>query len=278
MNEVKVSVIIPFFNAQNLIERCILSVSSQSLRDIEIICVDDGSSDQSYEIVSSISQLDRRIIPLRFPKNLGVAVARNKGISIAKGEFVYFVDADDYLPNQSALEILYDNAKKYEAEISGGNVVFDNPYKYVFNQINFPNFKRTELIQFKKYQFFYGFWCFLYSRKFLIKNKIEFPELLRFQDPPFLISAMVKATKICASPTNVYSYRLLHKKIFEGNKINDIISGIKLSMEIAKSYDLSPLHQKLQNIYFKIMLLKLFSRIGLPENLIWCLYNKLKKS
>ena len=238
MNKVAVSVIVPFYNAQNSLERCLLSVCTQSLRNIEIICIDDGSSDEGHKKISAFRSLDNRIVLIKFNENKGVAAARNKGIEVANGEYVFFVDADDYLPEQNVLMVLYENARKFNAEISGGNVHFCNPSRLPFNKSNFPFFKNNQLIQFKNFQFCYGFWCFLYQKNFLIQNEIFFPSLRRFQDPPFLISAMTKARNIYVCSALVYCYTVSQKNINEKSKIDDIILVIKLSLNIESANNL----------------------------------------
>ena len=105
---VKVSVIIPVYNAEEFLDESINSVLNQSLEDIELICVNDGSKDNSLEILNNFSKKDKRVKVFDKP-NGGCGSARNKGLDNATGEFIYFFDPDDYiLPN--ALEELYANA------------------------------------------------------------------------------------------------------------------------------------------------------------------------
>ena len=91
-----VSVIIPIYNAQNHLEQCVRSVMQQTLRDIEIICIDDGSTDQSPKILEQLSHEDARLIIHRVT-NGGAGKARNIGLQMAKGKYLSFLDADDFL-------------------------------------------------------------------------------------------------------------------------------------------------------------------------------------
>ena len=95
-NQVFVSIIIPVFNAAPYLDKCLSSVTNQRLKNIEIICVDDGSTDRSLEILSKYEKNDARIRIIR-QKNSGVSAARNKGILNAKGEYIAFLDADDFV-------------------------------------------------------------------------------------------------------------------------------------------------------------------------------------
>ena len=112
----KVSVIIPVYNAENYLQQCLDSVANQTLQDIEIICVNDGSTDRSLEILRSFEKKDNRFIILT-QENQGAAVARNEGLSIAKGEFISVLDADDFFdPNM--LKAAYNRLVETNSEIA----------------------------------------------------------------------------------------------------------------------------------------------------------------
>lgn len=126
---IKVSIIIPVYNTSKYLPRCLDSVISQSLKDIEIICINDGSTDDSLNILKKYHDVDNRIIILNL-QNGGVARARNAGIKKAIGEFIGFVDSDDYVDN-NYFENLYNQANDYDM-IRGIRVVNNkhakNPY------------------------------------------------------------------------------------------------------------------------------------------------------
>lgn len=111
----KISVIVPIYNVERYLERCIESILNQTLQDLELILVNDGSSDKSGEICEKYRDIDN--ITVIHKENGGVSSARNLGINIAKGEFLTFIDPDDYIDND-ALELLYDLAKNNNAEIA----------------------------------------------------------------------------------------------------------------------------------------------------------------
>ena len=96
MGNVKISIIVPVFNVEKYLSECLNSLINQTLKDIEIICVDDGSTDSSPSILEEFRNKDERIKVIR-QENSGVSVARNNGLAIAQGEYVGFVDSDDWV-------------------------------------------------------------------------------------------------------------------------------------------------------------------------------------
>lgn len=107
---VKVSVIIPIYNNEKYIKQCVESVLEQTLKDLEVICIDDGSMDDSAKIVKNIMSMEERIVLLQ-QANQGPGIARNLGIKKAKGKYVVFLDADDYYLDKDALEKMYNSSK-----------------------------------------------------------------------------------------------------------------------------------------------------------------------
>lgn len=115
MDDIKVSVIIPVYNAQEHLEECLKSVTGQTLRDIEIICVDDGSTDNSLNILEKLAAEDSRII-IKRQQNLFAGAARNNGMKSARGKYLEFWDSDDYF-EKNALEVLYNKCENEKADI-----------------------------------------------------------------------------------------------------------------------------------------------------------------
>ena len=113
---IKVSVIIPVFNTEKYINKCLSSLVNQTLDDIEIICVNDGSADNSLEIIEKIANNDARIKIIN-QEHKKQGAARNAGLRIAEGEYIGFVDSDDWI-DLNYYEMLYDTAKKYDADIA----------------------------------------------------------------------------------------------------------------------------------------------------------------
>lgn len=136
-----ISVIIPCFNVEKYIDRCMESVLNQTYQNLEIILVDDGSTDRTGEICDHYSKIDTRIKVIH-KKNGGVSTARNIGLDICSGDFIFFVDSDDWI-SFNAIQYLYDLRKKYEADFSMAE------YICVYNQKSeaYCHYKEYELTQ-----------------------------------------------------------------------------------------------------------------------------------
>lgn len=113
---VKVSVIIPVYNAEKYLEKCLDSVINQTLKEIEIICIDDCSTDNSYSILKEYIKKDNRIVVFKNKTNHGAGYTRNVGLNFSKGEYIGFVDSDDYI-DEKYYEELYNTAKKYDPDM-----------------------------------------------------------------------------------------------------------------------------------------------------------------
>jgi glycosyltransferase involved in cell wall biosynthesis len=149
--EIKVSVIVPVFNAEKYIRECIQSLLNQKITECEFIFIDDGSKDNSLEIIKSFQKKDNRII-LASQTNQGVSVARNKGMNLASGEYIGFVDADDYIKDDM-FELLYKAAKEedfdviicnFKSEMNGN--IYETTYPFPLNQKLNINFIENELL------------------------------------------------------------------------------------------------------------------------------------
>lgn len=243
----KISVIIPVYNVEQYLRQCLDSVINQSLKDIEIILVDDGSTDSSLSICKEYAQKDSRI-KIFEQKNLGSGAARNKGIKSANSEFVIFMDSDDYYPQNDILETLYNKAKENNVLICGGSFsILDN------NQItnSFENdqtfegytFNSNGLVKYEDYQFDYGYHRFIYNLEFLKENDLYFPDYKRFQDPPFFIKTMYKAGSFYALQKVTYLLRCGHKTInWTKDKKEGLLNGIADNLNFAKTNKLDKLY------------------------------------
>lgn len=211
---VKVSVIIPVYNCEKYLEDCIESLINQTLKECEFIFVNDGSKDKSEEIIKKYTDKDKRIILIN-QKNSGVSVARNVGIKKATGEYIGFVDADDYVENDY-YEKLYNVAKKNQCEIVIGDFKAEINGKY--NKFNMPFTKdkvmNKEYIEDKIYPFFIredslnAVWNKLYKSSIINNNKIEFPIGLDLgEDGLFNVRAFTYCSRCFFMDYSGYFYR-----------------------------------------------------------------------
>ena len=249
-SNLKVSVIIPVYNTEKYLRECLDSVVNQTLKDIEIICVDDGSTDSSLEILQEYKTKDNRIKVLTQP-NSGSGPARNNGIMSATGEYVAFMDADDYYPDNAILSKLYLAAIEHKAVICGGSfssLLTDGTIRTEYDSKMYWGyvFHKNGEIQYEDYQFDYGYHRFIYERELLIQNSILFPPYLRFQDPPFFVKAMITARSFFAISDITYRYR---KSTAAGSitsnklKVRDSIYGYTDVLNLAKENNLQKLYR-----------------------------------
>ncbi|GHV86524.1 glycosyl transferase [Spirochaetia bacterium] len=183
----KVSVIIPIYNTAPYLRRCLNSVSGQTLQDIEIICVNDGSTDNSLEILREYEQKDRGVRVIDFAGNKGVSAARNAGIDAAVGEYIGFVDSDDYVED-TFYEKLYSRAKTTDADAAKGS--------YKNHKDGQVDYSLNEQIKENKTNFAFTFSSGIYRTVFIKKNKINFPELMDMEDPVFAFKVALSANKV----------------------------------------------------------------------------------
>lgn len=229
MENIKVSVIIPVYNVEEFLKTCLDNVCNQTLRDIEIICVDDGSTDKSLEILEEYKVKDSRIIILT-QENQGAGKARNYAMQNAQGQYIAFMDADDLYPALDVLEKMYKNAEEHKVNICGGGIdqLKDSVIINAKDRTEYHFFNKDGVVQFKDFQWDYGYYRFIFSRDLLINNNIAFPDYLRYQDPPFLLNAMIAAGEFYAMTESTYCYRFGHKKInWTTRRVNDLAKGIR---------------------------------------------------
>lgn len=208
--EVKVSIIVPVYNAENTISRCLDSLRRQSLKEIEIICVDDGSTDKTPEILAKYAAFDARIKVIR-QENAYIGAARNRGIGEAKGEYIGFVDNDDYV-SENYYEELYKAAKKQQADIAVAEKIMEiHTNRKVINKIakSLKNQKGNPLTD--KTNFLENacgyVWNKIFNRSFLQANNISFVERRAiYDDMIFSLNAYMYTDKIALAPETTYYF------------------------------------------------------------------------
>lgn len=243
---VKVSVIVPVYNMEKYIRQCMDSILGQTLTDIEVLCINDGSVDSSLAILRQYQQEDGRVTIVD-QKNQGVAKSRNTGIRQAKGKYVCFMDPDDWYPSEGILEMLYQAAEQYQVSIAGGSFMdyHDGIYNEEFEDRYYGfHFEKDGVIEYKEYQFDFRFQRFIYLRQLLIDNEIFFKDYAWFEDPPFFVEAMIRAERFYGIDKPSYCYRYGHQDIvWNEKKVCALLKGIQDNLDISKKYGLERLHQ-----------------------------------
>lgn len=133
---VKISIIIPIYYMEKYLAECLNSVFAQSLKEIEVVYIDDGSTDKTLEILYNYLSLHKNMI-IVYQERQGAGIARNKGIEIAQGEYIAFMDSDDFYPNNSVLEKLYFNAVRNNVSMAGGFFITNYEGKIRYDIDNF---------------------------------------------------------------------------------------------------------------------------------------------
>lgn len=202
---VSVSVVIPVYNVEKYLNECMDSIVNQTLSDIEIICINDGSTDNSLDILQEYASCDDRIIIFN-QKNQGHAVATNKGIEMARGEYLFLMDSDDIL-KLNALELTYNEISEKKVDfVLFKSLNYDDQKDEYYESENFSMNNIFEVVgneifdynDIKELMFNACVtpWSKLYSREFIIRENIRFPEGLIFDDNVFFYESLLKAKRI----------------------------------------------------------------------------------
>lgn len=190
MNRVLVSIIVPVYNVEAYVYKCIRSLTNQSLQDIEIICINDCSSDDCLYILEQLAAKDNRVKIIDNKENLGVAQSRNLGLEIAQGEYIAFIDGDDYV-DSDYYEKLYKKAKENDSDIVKGlcKMIYPN------GTLKEHWYNRTAISAKKEKLFIpihynHGFGFSIYKKSFLDGHEIKFCNLKNGEDMVFLLKAL----------------------------------------------------------------------------------------
>ena len=193
----KVSVIIPVYNTEKYLRQCLDSVVNQTLKDIEIICVNDGSTDNSLEILLKYAEKDSRIVVVN-QKNQGLSRTRNNALKIARGKYVSFLDSDDWLTG-NALELLYEYSSRFDLDMvnfEGRNYDESNGrfFRLSAQIISYiseeKEYYTADDISHIVHKIPISSCRFFYKTEFLIENSLVFPEGLFYEDNLFVLNAL----------------------------------------------------------------------------------------
>lgn len=262
---VKVSVIVPIYNGEKYLNQCIRSVLCQTLKELEVLCVDDGSTDRSAQMIRQFQEEDNRI-RLFQQENQGAGIARNLAIQKAQGKYIAFLDADDYYIDENALKLMVEacEAKKLSACASLRKRIIGETTEV--DQL-FQDAVKGKVLNYQDYQVDYNYQDFIFSRDILIKNKICFPQYRRFQDPPFLVRALYEAKQFTVMDTYLYCYRVTNTELrFNNRNTYDLLCGLIDNLIFAEQNNLKILFEntvlRLEYEYMYIIL-----KNFLPDNL-----------
>lgn len=223
--EIKVSVIVPVYNVKKYLAKCLDSIIAQTLKDIEIICVNDGSTDGSDKVLEEYKKKDSRIQVVN-RKNGGLSAARNTGMPYSKGKYIGFVDSDDYI-EPTMYELMYYNAEHFQSQMvicaahkiddTTGIVFDDDPYYtlgYFSKELDNRAFTHVDTKDFFQ-DLCVMAWNKLYLRSFLEEKNAKFPDGYIFEDGPFFTDIYFDMDRVTIVRDFLYYYRV--------NRANSIV-------------------------------------------------------
>lgn len=254
---IRISFIVPVYNVELYLRKCIDSILSQSYQEIEIILVDDGSTDNSSEICDEYLSIDSRITVIHKP-NGGLSDARNRGVDVAMGDYVMFVDSDDFLANESVVEMLIKELDTSESpyDFVNFNCVYyyqkSNVYKpwplYPASVINSMD-KNETVVNLISLGLFPMSACLKIIRKdFLVENHIRFQKGITSEDIPWFLNIILASKKYKFINGYYYIYR---KQVagtisssFSSKKYSDLFLIVQNELNVLQSKNIDPLFRE----------------------------------
>ena len=236
----KVSIIVPVYNGEKVLKRCAESLLNQDHKDIEIILVDDGSKDSSFEIISEYAEKDERIVPIH-KENSGVSSTRNLAISKAKGDYIQFVDVDDWLPFDST-KLLVRALEENDCDMAIGDF-----YRVVDETVSRKgSIKKGGVMSLVEYadkmlltpaDFYYGvLWNKLYKKQLIDAYQIRMDETISYsEDTIFNLQYLTHVNKIAVTKSPVYYYVKTEGSLVMKNL--NLQSTIKQKSTVIKYYN-----------------------------------------
>ena len=264
----KLSIIIPVYNVEKYLPKCLGSILEQPFKDLEVICVNDGSTDGSLDVLQKIKKKDDRVVIID-KKNEGSGIARNIGLSTAQGEYVYFIDSDDWLEDDVLAKIIA-KADELQTDIlvfgglsyyngKGQNGAYSKnklPKKYFGKVVSAKDIKK-DIFKFPSTA-----WTKLYRRSFLIKNEIKFQNIRAGQDQLPFFHSMITADRIAILPENIYCYQKNREGSVTSVKKKKSFSPIYVFYGIEEMLEKTGMMEEYRNIFVNKYFSKATSWLG----------------
>lgn len=283
VRNIKASVIIAAYNIERYIERCINSVKNQTLKEIQIVVVNDGSTDSTKEKIEKLALEDNRI-ELYSQSNKGLIEARKNGLKMAKGEYVLFIDGDDWI-EINTLELLYNKAKENDSDI----VLYNAYWAYDNKKLDMKTYKKECLANIKENpvkslfleEIIPSIWSKFINRNFLLQNKVEYPSNICFgEDLSSVLSMFINNPKINVLEKNLYNYYQRNDNLTQkGNRrVVELIDVINFIERKLNEKDLNIQYKKeFEHLAFKQLLVSGMQYVGIQnKDLHRMMYDKYK--
>lgn len=250
MSTYKVSVIISTYNTADYLEECLDSIFEQTLQGIEVVLIDDGSTDNTASIIKQYQNKYCNLISFR-QENQGAGKARNYAITLSRGKYMIFMDPDDKYPCEDCLEKLYMAAEKYNMSICGGNILSNNNgiirNLYMAGDGDVAHTK-DDIISVENYFYMYGHTRYLFRTNLIKENHVEYASYCNFEDQVFTIKTLGIAGELYELNYPVYEYRIGHRqREINLNTLYDTLSGFRDTLEMIIKYNMYLMFQKNYN-------------------------------
>lgn len=248
----KLSVIIPVHNAAKYLNACLDSVLNQDIQDLEVICVDDASTDSSAEIIAEYQKQDSRVSLIKNPSTMYAGTCRNTGLKAAQGEYVHFLDSDDMIEEGAYLRY-YNMAKEVDADlVKGRSNCFDNDTDEIsttplLDLSEVPEDAFGNVTTFAQMPEIFSHvsvvpWNGIYKTSFLKKNGIEFNHLICVNDRSFFNEAVILAGRILLTKERLVKYRINNNQSLMGNRARNFqcqFQSFAIVQEQCRKYSLT---------------------------------------
>ena len=285
----KVSIIVPVYNVEQYLSRSLDSILSQTYKNIEVICINDGSTDNSLEVLEYYRRLDNRIVIYNNNEHKTAAATRNFGIDVSTGEYIMFADGDDYIAS-----IYVESMVKHITQTNAEVVISDyctlnfwkdeSDEKYMhywqYDKVPFD----TEIVNIDTtipnnfLYFAVPCWNKIYSAKFLKTKKIQFPSIHIYEDVVFWGNVWLNLTKLAYTPKAYYFYRKKRTGSLTTKRDEDVFCVITIHKMLADLFKQYNMYDRMKNILDYIMIRDFLSKLSLfPARIGKCLFEKIKE-
>ncbi len=264
-----VSIIVPVYNTEKYLPKCLNSLLAQTLQDIEVLLIDDGSTDSSGMICDNYTHQDKRLQVLHIP-NQGVSHARNKGLEIAKGEYVLFVDSDDWIETDM-VNTLYQLVQNYQTDLSTCGYIIEDEDGHTLYKVEEQTSCKLEkwdaihsLFHDRYYKYKGNLWDKLYNKRLIDRNNLKFNENISYNEDRLFIFQYLSYCQSISYTTLPYYHNIIRKasamNSFEKNAYNekmttfmdafDIMTQLSINFPCSINYCLSVDYIKSSFLFF----------------------------
>ena len=269
------SVVVPVYNVSKYLEECLDSVIQQSFKDFEVLLINDGSTDDSLDLLEEVASRDSRVrVWSQF--NCGAGSARNRGIELASGKHLIFIDPDDIFATDHVFSDLIDAMDKSGALICGGSLSLIKPSGKIKSEFSFDesfyhvSYERE--VPLEQIWTDYGWIRFMYDSSLFVDGTVRFPQLNWYEDPVFFLRAVEKAGGCKVVPVDVYHYRVGYKETeWTVARVRDMLWGMGHNLAVADRLKMRELYVTIVNRFnrdYSDAILKQIKDPGVYEQLV----------